>query len=151
MFKSPALRFYPTCLHLALCCPALSSFLLNPPTPACDDAGWGRNLECPGEDPLVSGQYAAAFVGGLQTAREVPYPLQASACCKHFVANELESWNGSTRHTIDARVPARDLVDSYLPPFQACVQEGGASGIMCSCEWRACGHEPGGVAWKSSP
>lgn len=29
-------------------------------------------------------------------------------------------------------VPAQDLVDSYLPSFQVCVEEGKASGIMCS-------------------
>ncbi len=29
-------------------------------------------------------------------------------------------------------VPEQDLVDSYLPSFQTCVEEGQASGIMCS-------------------
>ena len=93
---------------------------------------WGRNIECAGEDPLLSGQYAINFVQGFEHARETPYPLQASACCKHFVANELEGWNGTDRHQFDAIVPQQDLVDSYLPPFQACVEEGKVSGIMCS-------------------
>jgi pre-mRNA-splicing factor SYF2/beta-D-xylosidase 4 len=71
-------------------------------------------------------------VQGLQTAKETPYPLQASACCKHFIANELEAWNGSSRISIDVQVPEQDLVDSYLPSFQTCVEEGQVSGIMCS-------------------
>jgi beta-glucosidase-like glycosyl hydrolase len=62
----------------------------------------------------------------------VQYPLQASTCCKHFIANELEHWNNSDRTNIDVFVPQQDLVDSYLPSFQDCVTEGKATGIMCS-------------------
>ncbi len=29
-------------------------------------------------------------------------------------------------------MPQQDLVDSYLPSFQTCVEEGEVSGIMCS-------------------
>ena len=89
---------------------------------------WGRNLECAGEDPFASGEYATNFVKGFQTAKEAPYPLQASACCKHFVANEYEGH----RYGMDVNLSAQDLVDSYLPPFQACVEEGQVSGIMCA-------------------
>ena len=89
---------------------------------------WGRNLETPGEDPLVVGAYARAFVSGFQTAREAPYPLQASATCKHFVANEYEGH----REGMNVLLSARDLVDTYLVPFQDCVEEGKASGIMCA-------------------
>ncbi len=92
------------------------------------DPRWGRNLECAGEDPFASGAYASAFVTGFQTAREAPYPLQASAACKHFVANEFEAERGG----MDVTLSAQDLADSYLPPFQACVEEGKASGIMCA-------------------
>ena len=94
------------------------------------DPRWGRNIESAGEDPFVSGQYAANFVQGFEHATETPYPLQASACCKHFVANELDGWNGTDRNHIDVFVPQQDLVDSYLPSFQTCVEEGKASGIM---------------------
>lgn len=30
------------------------------------DPRWGRNQEVPGEDPMLTGQYAANFVRGLQ-------------------------------------------------------------------------------------
>ena len=72
------------------------------------------------------------FVQGFEHAKETPYPLQASACCKHFVANELDGWNGTDRHHFDAAVTQQDLADSYLPSFQACVEDGKVSGIMCS-------------------
>ena len=50
------------------------------------------------------------------------------------MANELDGWNGTDRNHIDVFVPQQDLVDSYLVPFQMCVEQGQASGIMCSCE-----------------
>ena len=104
---------------------------------------WGRNLECAGEDPFLSGEYAVHWVRGFQTAKEAPFPLQAAACCKHFVANELEAWNGTDRHHVDSYVPQQDLVDSYLPSFQACVEQGKVAGVMCSCAFCArfaCAH-----------
>ena len=52
---------------------------------------------------------------------------------QHFVANELDGWNGTNRNHIDSYVPQQDLVDSYLPSFQACVEEGKVSGIMVRC------------------
>ena len=91
---------------------------------------WARNIESAGEDPFLSGQYAVNFINGFEHADEVQYPLQASACCKHFVANELDGWNGTDRNHIDVYVPQQDLVDSYLPSFQACVEEGRVSGVM---------------------
>jgi beta-D-xylosidase 4 len=36
------------------------------------------------------------------------------------------------RDHFDAEIPMQDLVDSYLPPFQACVEKGRVSGLMCS-------------------
>lgn len=97
------------------------------------DPRWGRNLESAGEDPFLTGQYASNWVSGFQTAKEVPYPLQATACCKHFVANELDNTDGVNRNHVDSFVPQQDLVDSYLPSFQTCVEEGKVAGIMCRC------------------
>ena len=37
-----------------------------------------------------------------------------------------------TRHDYDAKITQQDLVDSYLLPFQACVEKGKVSGLMCS-------------------
>ena len=41
-----------------------------------------------------------------------------------------ESW---TRHTIDATIPMQDLIDSYMVPFQSCVEKGRVTSLMCSC------------------
>ena len=62
--------------------------------------------------------------------------LQASACCKHFAANSVEKSTeaGAThsRHDFDADVTMQDLVDSFLPGFQSCVEKGRVSGLMCA-------------------
>jgi len=95
------------------------------------DPRWGRNQEVPGEDPMLTGAYATAFVSGLQSLDDGG-GAQVVACCKHFVANSLENWQGITRHNFDAPVSAEDLAEYYLPPFRACVMEGHSLGIMCS-------------------
>lgn len=98
------------------------------------DPRWGRNQEVPGEDPELTGNYAAMFVQGLQG--EVggldEKHTQITACCKHFIANSLEQWKNDTRYDFDAEVPNADLHNYYLPPFRSCVQEGRSKGVMCS-------------------
>ena len=98
------------------------------------DPRWGRNMEVPGEDPLLTGQYAAYFVQGLQGAQlgseEMLHRPTVLGCCKHFIANNLENWGGISRHNVDVHVPSRDLADYYLPPFEACVKQGRSKGLM---------------------
>jgi len=97
---------------------------------------WGRNLETPGEDPHLTSEYARHFIHGLQEAPEDPGHVLGSACCKHYVANEMEGANEGAaqgdRHSFDAKVDMRDLVDSYMLPFQACVEQGQVTSLMCS-------------------
>ena len=93
--------------------------------------------EVPGEDPYQSGEYAVNFVQGFERAPEDDGHIQASACCKHYAANSMESTKepdgeSFTRHTIDAQIPMQDLVDSYMAPFQSCVEVGKVSSLMCS-------------------
>ncbi|KAL3618002.1 putative beta-D-xylosidase 7 [Castilleja foliolosa] len=100
------------------------------------DPRWGRGQETPGEDPLVAGKYAVAFVRGIQgqssNISHNHHLLQASACCKHFTAYDLDHWKGITRFAFDAKVTKQDLADTYQPPFKKCIEEGRASGIMCA-------------------
>ena len=87
-------------------------------------------------DPYVTAEYAAAFVQGMQNNPDDRAHLMASACCKHFAANSMEYTNQHgvawDRHNFSASISAMDLADSYLPPFQSCVQVGKVSGLMCT-------------------
>lgn len=67
-----------------------------------------------------------------------PY-LKASATCKHFIGNDLEGWQGVTRHNFDANISAADMRDTFMPPFEACVQRARAGSVMCSYNRRALG------------
>lgn len=94
-------------------------------------------LRTPGEDPYLTGQYAIRFTKGMQEAPEDPYHIQASACCKHFVLNSLEGTTEKDgeeedRMHVNSNVTQQDLLDSYMLPFQACVEQGKVSGLMCS-------------------
>ena len=88
---------------------------------------WGRGQETPGEDPTINGEYAAAFVQGMQ-GNHSKY-LKTSACLKHFAAYSEETG----RDGFAANVTAQDMEDTYLPAFESGVSEGKASGLMCSC------------------
>ncbi|KAI3978507.1 hypothetical protein MKX01_015682 [Papaver californicum] len=101
------------------------------------DPRWGRGQETPGEDPMVTSKYSVSYVRGIQGdsfegGKLRGGHLQASACCKHFTAYDLDSWNGTTRYVFNAQVTLQDLADTYQPPFKSCIIEGKASGIMCS-------------------
>ncbi|KAI4307367.1 hypothetical protein L6164_030567 [Bauhinia variegata] len=100
------------------------------------DPRWGRGQETAGEDPTVASNYAIAYVRGLQgdsfLGGKIRGHLQASACCKHFTAYDLDNWKGVNRFLFDAKVTVQDLADTYQPPFQSCIQQGRASGIMCA-------------------
>jgi beta-glucosidase-like glycosyl hydrolase len=72
------------------------------------DPRWGRGQETPGEDPLVAGKYAVSYVRGVQGdsfgGGTLGEQLQASACCKHFTAYDLDKWKGMNRFVFDAQV-----------------------------------------------
>ena len=48
----------------------------------------GRNIETPGEDSYLSGEYAAAWIKGMQESPLDPHML-AGATCKHFAVNSM--------------------------------------------------------------
>lgn len=81
------------------------------------DPRWGRGHETYGEDPYLSGAIGAAFVRGIQG--DHPRFLKAAACAKHFVAH---SGPEQTRAGFDAIVSRKDLYETYLPAFRACVR-----------------------------
>ena len=125
------------------------------------DGRWGRIEETPGEDPLLNGEYAKAFVKGFQSmpssssaSSASSYYTKASVTVKHFAAYNLEQdlegtdpevWCGAPanqggacalpndRHSFNANVSALDLSETYAPAFRAAAQAG-AGAIMCSCK-----------------
>ena len=103
------------------------------------DPRWGRGQETAGEDPMLSGVWAVNFVRGVQGAAESHHdgasssPLLASAALKHFVAYDRETYGGTAeRMSSIANVNERDMQDTYLAPFRDGIEEGRASGLMCS-------------------
>ncbi|KAK6187931.1 hypothetical protein SNE40_005850 [Patella caerulea] len=93
------------------------------------DSRWGRNEETYGEDPYFSGEYAAAFVQGLQG--DHPRYLLTSAGCKHFDAYAGPESIPVSRFGFDAEVSIRDWRTTFLPAFRSCVKAG-TYNIMCS-------------------
>ena len=89
------------------------------------DPRWGRGQETYGEDPYLTARLGVAFVRGLQ-GEDARY-LKLVATPKHFA---VHSGPEHARHEFDARVSARDLWDTYLPAFEACVREGRAASVM---------------------
>jgi beta-glucosidase len=89
------------------------------------DPRWGRGQETYGEDPHLTARMGVAFVKGLQG--DHPRCLKTVATPKHFAVH-----NGpeAERHHFDAVVSGRDLRETYLPAFRACVQEAGAASVM---------------------
>ncbi|OMP01678.1 hypothetical protein COLO4_11676 [Corchorus olitorius] len=125
------------------------------------DPRWGRGQETPGEDPMVVSAFAIEFVkgfqgvgwkssgkfrdrfGGKRALRAYNYydvddegegghRLMNSACCKHFIAYDLEKWEDFSRYSFNAVVTEQDMEDTYEPPFRSCIQQGKASCLMCS-------------------
>jgi beta-D-xylosidase 4 len=95
------------------------------------DPRWGRGQETPGEDPFLTSQYVYTLINGLQNGDDERY-LKIGATCKHFDAYDLEIWNGTDRHHFNAIVKDQDLVETYLPPFEACIRDARVASIMCS-------------------
>ncbi|KAK9110663.1 hypothetical protein Sjap_018723 [Stephania japonica] len=79
------------------------------------DPRWGRGQETPGEDPLVTGKYSVSYVRGVQGDT--------------FEGKKI---TGVDHLQASAVVTVQDLADTYQPPFQKCIEEGRANGIMCA-------------------
>lgn len=89
------------------------------------DPRWGRGQETYGEDPYLTARMGVTFVRGLQGAD--PQHLKLVATPKHFA---VHSGPEPARHRFNAVVSERDLRETYLPAFEACVREAGAESIM---------------------
>jgi beta-glucosidase len=91
------------------------------------DPRWGRGQETYGEDPFLTSRLAVGFITGLQG--DDPKYIKALACAKHFA---VHSGPEGGRFEFNVNPPTRDLYETYLPQFQAAVQEGHVGAVMAA-------------------
>ena len=88
------------------------------------DPRWGRGQETFGEDPYLTSRMGVAYVEGLQGDGDL---LKTAACAKHFA---VHSGPEAVRHEFNAVATKKDMAETYLPAFRACVQEAGVEAVM---------------------
>ena len=88
------------------------------------DPRWGRGHETYGEDPYLTARMGVAFIKGLQGNGKY---LKAAACAKHFA---VHSGPEKIRHEFNAEASRKDMEETYLPAFEACVKEGDVESVM---------------------
>jgi beta-glucosidase len=91
------------------------------------DPRWGRGQETYGEDPYLTARMGVEFVKGLQGNH--PKYFKVISTPKHYA---VHSGPEPERHRFDAVTNQRDLYETYLPAFEACVKEAGAYSVMCA-------------------
>ena len=93
--------------------------ILSPVVNIATDVRWGRAEETYGEDPFLSAAMGVAFVKAFEQRGVVTNP-------KHFAVNHGEGGRDSYPIHFNERL----LEETYLVPFKAVVQKGGARSIM---------------------
>ncbi|MCQ2483565.1 MAG: glycoside hydrolase family 3 C-terminal domain-containing protein [Clostridia bacterium] len=88
------------------------------------DPRWGRGQETYGEDPTLISDLAVPFIKALQGDGEY---MKIAACAKHFA---VHSGPEATRHFFDATATKKDLYETYLPQFEACVRDAEVESVM---------------------
>jgi beta-glucosidase len=91
------------------------------------DPRWGRGHETYGECPYLTARLGVAFCRGLQG--DDPGYLKVVATPKHYA---VHSGPEGLRHSFDAVVSEKDLRETYLPAFEACIVEAKAESIMAA-------------------
>jgi beta-glucosidase len=93
--------------------------LLGPGTNIKRSPLGGRNFEYFSEDPIVSGNFSAAFIQGVDSQG-------VGSSLKHYAVNNQEY----ERMTISAEVSPRALHEIYLRPFEIAVRESNPATLM---------------------
>jgi beta-glucosidase len=96
---------------------------LGPTVNIVRDPRWGRAFESMSEDPYLAGQLGAAEIRGVQGTGVL-------AQVKHLgVYNQETNRNTPADNAV---IDPRTEQEIYFPQFQASVQQGAASSVMCS-------------------
>ncbi|MBJ2173577.1 glycoside hydrolase family 3 C-terminal domain-containing protein [Aureibaculum sp. A20] len=91
------------------------------------DPRWGRGQETYGEDPFLTSQMAVNFIKALQG--DDPKYLKVIATAKHFA---VHSGPEKSRHEDNYHTSNRDLRQTYLPAFEAAVNDAKVHSVMCA-------------------
>ncbi|MBQ4466034.1 MAG: glycoside hydrolase family 3 C-terminal domain-containing protein, partial [Oscillospiraceae bacterium] len=87
------------------------------------DPRWGRNEECYGEDPCLTGAMAAEYTLGLRGDGKVWNTIPT---LKHFCANNHEEERGVDNADLDPRLRH----EYYYAAFRTPIRDGGAHSVM---------------------
>jgi len=89
--------------------------------------GWGRAQETYGEDPVLVGNMAAAFVRGMQDNKMI-------ACPKHFAVNNTEDnrGDGADEPNVNMVLDDQTLHENYLRNFQIVVEKSDPGCMMAA-------------------
>jgi beta-glucosidase len=87
------------------------------------DPRWGRIVECPGEDPWVASEFAAAKTRGFQGS-DLRAASSVAATVKHLCGYGAVT---AGREYASVDISERTLHEVHLPPFAAAVAAGAAA------------------------
>lgn len=93
--------------------------ILSPVINIASDVRWGRTEETYGEDPCLTSAMGVAFVSEFEKRGVITTP-------KHLIANVGDGGRDSYPIDLDQRL----LREIHLPPFEACLRQGGARSVM---------------------
>lgn len=88
------------------------------------DPRWGRGHETYGEDPYLTSRLGKAYVNGLQGHGET---MKSAACAKHLA---VHSGPEALRHRFNAEATPKDMEETYLPAFEACIVDAKVESVM---------------------
>ena len=91
------------------------------------DPRWGRGHETYGECPHLTGELGVAFCRGLE-GDDAKY-VKVVATPKHYA---VHSGPEGLRHSFNVVASPKDLRETYLPAFHACVTRGRAGSVMAA-------------------
>ncbi len=98
---------------------------LAPVLDVARDPRWGRMEETFGEDPTLVSQFGMAYVVGLQGTSLKEGGVMATG--KHFIGHGASQGG---MNCAPAHIGKRELMDTYIVPFQAAIQQAGLHSIM---------------------
>ena len=81
----------------------------------------GRNFEYFSEDPVLTGEMAAAYINGVQE-------LGVGTSLKHFAVNNQEV----DRLFVNAEIDERTMREIYLKGFQIAIEKSNPTSLMCA-------------------